>query len=110
MPCKECILPHLQKRGHFKAHCFAKFPPASTAEVEVQDQGAAFLGTLSSGESSSWKGTAKVKDKEVPFKFDTGAEVTAISEQTYKQVYSINFDKVLYGPACQSLKVLGQFI
>ena len=57
-------------------------------------------------------GEASLNNKRVEFKLDTGAEVTAASEATYKQVYGKKLEhptRVLYGPAYQSLKVLGQF-
>ena len=46
------------------------------------------------------------------FKLDTGAEVTAISEEVYQmlpRVKLLKASKVLYGPTQQRLKVLGQF-
>lgn len=46
------------------------------------------------------------------FKLDTGAEVTAISEATYKKLDTLPLEKAsntLYGPTHQSLKVLEQF-
>ena len=97
------------KRGHFKAP-LSKTSQASTAEVEVEEEGAAFLGALSNGSSSSWRSTVSLSDKAVEFKLDTGAEVTAVSEETYKQVYGKRLQQpigVLYGPLYQSLKVLG---
>lgn len=46
------------------------------------------------------------------FKLDTGAEVTAVSEETYRHIDSPGklqkANKILYGPTRQSLKVLGQ--
>jgi len=50
---------------------------------------------------------------EVPFKMGTGAEVMAISDKVYQSLGS-KLDlqeptKTLLGPACQKLKVLGQF-
>ena len=50
--------------------------------------------------------------KGVDFKFDTGAEVSAVSEETYRRVHGKQLQrptKALCGPAYQSLKVLGQF-
>ena len=80
------ICHNYKKRGHFKAHCLSKTSQASTAEVEMEE-GAAYLGTLSSGSSSSRRSTMSLNDKAVKFKLDTGAEITAVSEETYKQVY-----------------------
>ena len=50
--------------------------------------------------------------KSVSFKLDTGAEVTAISEETFRELGHVKLElpnKVLYGPARQTLDVLGQF-
>ena len=52
-----------------------------------------------------------LKDKMVPFKLDTGAEVTAITENAYKTLPNVTLQpttKALHGPARQSLHVLGQ--
>ena len=46
------------------------------------------------------------------FKLDTGAEITAISEETYKRLGQLELQqpsKVLSGPVRQTLNVLGQF-
>ena len=53
-----------------------------------------------------------LNNKAVEFKLDTGAEVTAVSEETYKRVYGKRLQRsmrVLHGPSYQSLQVLGQF-
>ena len=50
--------------------------------------------------------------KGVQFKFDTGAEVSAVSEKMYRRVHGKQLQrptKAMCGPAYQSLKVLGQF-
>ena len=47
-----------------------------------------------------------------PFKVDTGAEVTAITESVYKDLTKIHLQKaskILHGPTNQSLQVVGQF-
>ena len=112
-PAKNVICHKCQKKGHFKAYCLSKPSTVSTVAAESQEEEeAAFLGTVTSQESSTWKTMLKLNGKEVSFKLDTGAEVTAISEETYRQVYGKTLQrasKVLYGPACQSLKVIGQF-
>ena len=46
------------------------------------------------------------------FKIDTGAEVSAISKEVFKELRGLKLHKpsrILYGPAQQTLKVLGQF-
>jgi hypothetical protein len=83
---------------------------ATTSELSLDT---AFVGTVSSKQQSSWTTTLLIEGKEVCFKLDTGAEVTAISEQTYRQLGGVQLltpTKVLYGPARHTLDVLGQFM
>ena len=86
-PAKNVRCHNYKKRGQFKAHCLSKTSQASTGEVEAEEEGAAFLGMLSSESSSSWRSTVSFNHKAVEFKLDMGAEVTAVSEETYKRVY-----------------------
>ena len=67
---------------------------------------------MSSEQDTAWTCTLLIDEKEISFKLDTGAEVTAISEETYRTLGGKPLEKpskALYGPTCQSLKVLGQF-
>ena len=110
-PSRNVICHNCKKRGHFKAHCLSKTSQASTGEIEAEEEGAAFQGTLSSGSSSSWRSTVSLNDKAIELKLDTGAEGTAVSDETYKRVYGKQLQRptrVLYGPSYQSLRVLGQ--
>ena len=73
---------------------------------------ASFLGMVHTRASTVWMSSVKLGGKEVKFKLDTGAEVTAISDSTYHTLQGVKLKpatKPLYGPASQSLKVLGQF-
>ena len=111
-PASNKICHNCKKRGHFKAFCQSRTSQASTAEVEVEQEGAAFLGTLGSESSTSWRSTVTLDNQAVEFKLDTGAEVTAVTEETFKKVHGKRLQqptRVLYGPSYQSLKVLGQF-
>jgi len=72
----------------------------------------AFLDTVTNSQESAWSATVLVGKTEVQFKLDTGAAVTAITEETYKSLKSVTLkkpSKLLYGPARQELEVLGQF-
>ena len=78
-------------------------------------QDSAFLGSLSGDNETadSWTTTLRVAGRRIQFKLDTGAEVTAISESTYQKLGHIRLQKSsrsLFGPAGQSLTVLGQFM
>jgi len=67
---------------------------------------------VTNSQESAWSATVLVGKTEVQFKLDTGAAVTAITEETYKSLKSVTLkkpSKLLYGPARQELQVLGQF-
>lgn len=103
--CHKC-----KRKGHFQAQCFSKsVDTVSAVEEELQTS---FLVTVSSEEGSSWKVDIRIKQRSVPFKMDTGAEVTAINVQTYSLLGKPRLakpTKILLGPAHQKLEVWGQF-
>ena len=60
---------------------------------------------------NQWHTTVFIGGGAVKFKIDTGAQVTAISERTYKRLRLGPLkrpSKTLFGPAYQSLETLGQ--
>ena len=103
--CHKC-----NRRGHYQSQCFSKTVASCTSSEFSLDT--AFVGSLDTIRETSWTTTLRIKGKEIPFKLDTGAEVTAISERTYRSLQGIppqRASKVLYGPARQALDVIGQF-
>ena len=71
-----------------------------------------FIGAVTSDEEISWTVDIRVRQKTVTFKMDTGAEVTAISSETYEMLGRPKLtkpSKALYGPAHQALDAMGQF-
>ena len=109
-PAKNVIFHRCKKQGHFKAHCQSKVP-ASTSELQTEDL--AFLGTLAAEGNSTWRCTVNLSGTDTQFKLDTGAELTAVSERTYRSLGLKGRLKVpskaLYDRSSQSLRVLGQF-
>ena len=106
---KDAVCHRCNKKGHYSSQCFAKRVSEISSE-NVLDT--AFLDTVSAKQASAWFTTIKLNEQETSFKLDTGAEVTAISEQTYKSLKEpqlLDPEKVLYGPSRQPLKTLGQF-
>ena len=72
----------------------------------------AFLDTLTDKSSISWHEQIMLNGKLIPFKLDTGAEVTAITSDTYHSLQSVELnkpEKILSGPSRKPLKVIGQF-
>ena len=62
---------------------------------------------------NAWIARIRVDNKEILFKLDTGAEVTAISQETHQHLGKPPLqtpEKLLCGPSRQPLQVLGQFL
>ena len=112
-PAKDAECHRCHQKGHYSSLCYSK----TVSEVSTSDNflDSAFLDTVSRGNSSCWKVTLRMCGIETEFKIDTGAEVTAVSEETYKQLHSDHRPpldsaaKALYGPSHTSLEVVGQF-
>ena len=100
------------KRAIIRVNVFPKLlqPLLVNSELSLDT---AFVGSVSSKQQSSWNTTLQVRETEIRFKIDTGAEVTAISEETFRQLGGASLQRprnVLYGPARHTLDVLGQFM
>ena len=86
MTCFRC-----HKRGHFKSQCFSQRTShvqkvldkeIDSVKVEVET---VILGPVGEGEGS-WMANIPVCRQFLPFKIDTGADVTAISEEDYTKI------------------------
>ena len=117
-PAKDATCHRCNRKGHYSSQCFSK----RVAEVEGENEqekfepasnlDTAFLNTMSSEQEKSWSINLQMEEKEVCFKMDTGAEVTAISEKTYQLLKKDKLSKperILYGPSRHPLPVVGQF-
>ena len=101
--CHRC-----NRKGHYQSQCFSK----TRAHTDELTTDTVFLGAVVEKQNSPWQISALVDDKQVSFKLDTGAQVTAISEETYRALQPGPLKKpseVLYGPTGQALNVIGQF-
>ena len=102
--CHKC-----KRKGHFASQCFSKTVRATADELSLDSS---FLDAMTSANHNSWNTEVLLEKTSVNFKLDTGAEVTAITEKTFKLLNGIKLcrpAKTLHGPAKQSLKALGQF-
>ena len=89
-------------------------PPQQTHSTTAQQTHSetAFLDIIGSDHTTSWTVKLKLFGVETLFKLDTGAEATAISENTHLALGKPNLldpSKILYGPGEQKLNVLGHF-
>ena len=82
---------------------------ALTTDSGILDS--AFLGAVTPQEHErSWTVDLDLNGKKI---LDTGAEVTAISEESLGKLKNISLRKpakLLYGPTCNVLEVIGQFV
>lgn len=106
-PAKSADCHNCGKRGHFGKVCRSN---GNVHEV-AEDVDELFLGVVASGEDP-WMADISLRGSTVSFKIDTGADVTAISEQAYKSVMHREGElekvlKPLYGPGGTKLTVLG---
>eukprot|EP00731_Ephydatia_muelleri_P032566 Em0024g110a len=99
------------RSNHPKDRCPAK--DVSCHRVTGQKAvDSAYLDVLITKQNSSWMSALQLNNKEVKFKLDTGAEVTAISQETHRLLGNpklLRPTKILRGPSHQPLKVVGQF-
>ena len=116
-PAKDITCYKCQRRGHFGKYRFSK-TVATVSEENLPDDSSEtsdshFLDAVSdqSATTTTWHICVKVNGKEVVFKIDTSAEVTAISKDVYKAIGHPKLQlpsKVLCGPNKQPLNVLGR--
>ena len=80
-PTREAVCHKCNKKGHYSAVCRTK----AVAAVPGESLETAYLDTVERDSSSHqpWIHHIKVNNIVTAFKIDTGAEVTAISEETY---------------------------
>ena len=80
-PAREAVCHQCNKKGHFKSQCFSK----EVSELHATSlEESLYLDAVISNQPATWAIQVQLDGKDVPFKVDTGAEVTAISEETYQ--------------------------
>ena len=94
-------------RGHYKSFCYSKKLAELTSKDVLET---AYLDTVNTGQTNAWILTIQLNNAPVKVKLDTGAEVTALSKETYQMLGSpllSGATKSLYGPSHSPLKTLG---
>jgi hypothetical protein len=108
-PARDAQCHSCSKKGHYSAQCRQR---TVSAVLDGDTLDSAFLDTVSSDKKNAWTANIKIEGREIPFKVDTGAEVTAIARETWQMVGKPALqppNKQLFGPAQQPLEVLGHF-
>ena len=111
MPSKDSTCKKCYKKGHYTSYCFSKDVSLLSEDNNTESKKDAFLGSLESHGDTQWHATVSLNQKNVKFKLDTDAEITAISETTFHSLTDTTLkkpSKALHGPAHTSLKVIGQ--
>ena len=102
-PANGAICHRCHKRGHFSSVCRFKIIQEVTYQNQEGD-------TVLEKSGSRWFTELRWGRHEVKFKLDTGAEVSVISEKTYRNVGQPALhapDKMLFGASHCPLQVLG---
>ena len=81
-PAKDATCHKCNRKGHYSNQCFSKTVAAAGATDELSSD-TAFLGSMGANTQSPWTAEILLNQVKVSFKLDTGAEVTAISDDTY---------------------------
>ena len=97
------------------AQCFSKsVADVSSNETPTDDYyDTAFLNTIGARNTTAWNSTILINGHEVPFKLDTGAEVTVISADVLATLTSPKLhkpSKQLCGPDRKPLDVIGELL
>ena len=104
-PARDATCHKCSKKGHYASVCKSR-----STVGEVEDYG--FLGEVNSNDSETWIINLKVKDTDIQFKIDTGADLSVVPEYVFKKLKNIKLvkaDKILFGPGQKQLQVLGKF-
>ena len=104
---KRCVVPSLQMPRTL--HVSVSLAPVYSEDSPDSAMDSAFLGATGTNQELIWKMKLQLSEQETEFKFDTGAEVTAISDQIFQGIASCQLtapSKKLYGPARNALASL----
>lgn len=106
-PAREAVCRKCKKKGHYQAVCRSTAQVSVVQETTVSD---AFLGAVTNSNEDCWTVTLQLNSKPLQFCIDTGADVTAIPEQVWKEIGKPSLqpsDRNLKCPDTHSLSVKG---
>ena len=111
-PAREATCHRCQKKGHYQLQCRTNMGASQHCVSSETSIDTSFLDVLTENQKVSWTVNIFLNNHPIDFKLDTGAEVTAVSEDVFASLQNVKLQKakrVLLRPARQKLDVLGQF-
>ena len=111
-PAREAVCHRCKKKGHYNSQCHTKRGANQHSVHSETSIDSAFLDVMTGTDQSSWTVEISMNNHLIQFKLDTGAEVTAVSDQVFSSLCNVKLQKaskVLLGPARQKLEAIGQF-
>ena len=122
-PAKDAICRRCNRRGHYSSQCMSSTvalvstaapEQGLTEQLDEEYTETAYLDTIEGIKGNIWEVQIAISDKIVIFKVDTGAEVTVLSDTTWKILNLSeplqNLKTSLCGPDSAALKVLGKAV
>lgn len=118
-PARDAMCNRCHRKGHFKLCCRSKTVKEVVVYDQEEDSDEFFIGKVGVGakdESDSvekWTVKLKVHSKDIPFKIDTGADVSIISKEIYeslKPIPKLEEPKVVLDSPGGKLTTIGTFI
>ena len=113
-PAKDAACHKCKRKGHFSSQCFSKSVTEVTESPgeDAVPYDTSYLTAVGAGQpQTSWSTAVTINGHQVSFKLDTGAEVTVISDDTFKSLKVTELQssmKRLCGPDNRPLDVVGE--
>lgn len=85
-PAREVECHHCKKKGHFSSQCRTKDVHDLASQPPEEEEDLSYLTAVGCEKESSWSINTTVNSKQIKFKVDTGAEVTALTESALTQL------------------------
>ena len=111
-PACEAICHKCQHKGHYSSQCFTRSAVDTVLAQDQETSSPVYLDAIRTESPSFWMVTLEILGREVAFKVDTGAAVTAISRECHELLGKPELQKprkLLEGPDNQPLNVVGEF-
>ena len=110
-PAKDAVCHRCEKKGHYSKQCYTKLVSEVTDENYLDT---AFLDAILNATERPWTCTANIQvcGVKLSFKLDTGADITAITETSYRCVSKQKLTPTrspVCGPSGNRLEVMGWF-